>query len=214
MQGVVSLLDPEHHRLVKDLWAELKRNFGVRRVYQAPEPHFSYQLASHYDVKSLIPILQRFARSKTAFQVRTAGMGIFTGPHPVIYIPVVRSPELIAFHDALWEGISSTATDIEDHYESSQWIPHITVGIEDINRDKLSHIVRFLAERDFTWEITVDNLTLIWGTIFPLYQKTTSIFEFAEVCRQEEIPGGVRQVISEPCGHESVTISLGVQARS
>jgi 2'-5' RNA ligase len=207
MQGVVSLLDPEHHRLVKGLWAELKRNFGVRRVYQAPEPHFSYQLARNYDVKSLEPILQRFARSKTAFQVRTAGLGIFTGPNPVIYIPVVRSPELIEFHDALWEEISSTATDIEDHYESSLWIPHITLGIEDINKDNLSHIVRFLAERDFTWEITVDNLTLIWGTIFPLYQKTTSIFEFAEVHWQEGIPGGVRQVISKPCGQEAVALS-------
>jgi hypothetical protein len=93
MQGVVSLLDPEHHRLVKGLWAELKRNFGVSRVYQAPEPHFSYQLARYYNEKSLEPILRQHAAGKTPFQVRTAGLGIFSGPHPVIYIPVVRSPE-------------------------------------------------------------------------------------------------------------------------
>jgi 2'-5' RNA ligase len=42
-------------------------------------------------------------------------------------------------------------------------MPHITIGIEDINKDNLSHIVRFLAERDFNWEITVDSITLCYN---------------------------------------------------
>ena len=176
MHGIVSLLDHKHHQLVKDLWAELAREFSVRQVYKAPEPHFSYQLARHYDVKSLESALRRFAASRIPFQVRAGGLGIFTGPHPVIYIPVVRSLELMQFHEALWQAISGTVSGIEEYYYSSHWMPHITIGIGDINKDNLSQIVRLLAERDFNWEIRVDNISLIYGSIFPFFGPRTSVF--------------------------------------
>jgi 2'-5' RNA ligase len=180
MHGVVSLLDYKHHQLVKDLWAELAREFAVSKVYKAPEPHFSYQIARHYNVKSLERVLRRFAASKTSFQVRAGGLGIFTGPHPVIYIPIVRSPELMQFHEALWQEISCTGSGIEDYYDPSHWMPHITIGIDDMNKDNLSQIVRYLAERDFNWEITVDNIALIYGSIIPLFGTRISMFALLE----------------------------------
>src|SRR6266699_4694566 len=137
MHGVVSLLDYKHHQLVKDLWAELAREFAVSKVFGAPEPHFSYQVARYYNVKSLEPVLRRFAASKTSFQVRAGGLGIFTGPRPVLYIPVVRSPELMQFHEALWQEISSAGSGIEDYYHPAHWVPHITLGIGDMKKDKL-----------------------------------------------------------------------------
>jgi 2'-5' RNA ligase len=188
MDAVVSLLDPKHHQLVKNLWAELRKEFAVSKVYQAPEPHFSYQLATHYNVKSLESVLRRFAASKTSFQVRASGLGIFTKPHLVLYIPVIRGPELMQFQEALWQEISSTASDIEDYYYPSRWIPHITLGIGDINKDNLPHIVHFLAERDFNWEITIDNIGLVYGSIlFPLVGTRISIYSFLGTCRDREL---------------------------
>lgn len=188
MHGVVSLLDHKHHQLVKDLWAELAKEFAVSKVYEAPEPHFSYQLAKHYNVKSLESVLRRFAASKKTFQVRVGGLGIFTGPHPVIYIPVVRGPELLEFHEAVWQEISSTASGIDEYYHPSRWMPHITLGIGDINKDNLSRIVGFLAERDFNWEITIDNIGLIYGSIlFPLVGTRISVFSLLESCKEREL---------------------------
>ncbi|MFL5628345.1 MAG: 2'-5' RNA ligase family protein [Ktedonobacteraceae bacterium] len=188
MHCIVSLLDPKHHQLVKDLWAELRKEFAVSKVYQAPEPHFSYQLARHYNVKSLEPVLRQFAASKTSFQVRAAGLGIFTKPRLVLYIPVVRSSELMQFHEALWQEISSTGSGVEDYYHPSRWMPHITLGIGDINKDNLSGIVRFLAERDFNWEITIDNIGLVYGSIlFPLVGTKVSIFSFLGKCKDREL---------------------------
>lgn len=161
MHSVVSLLDQEHYKLVEDLWAELAREFAVRGIYVQPRPHFSYQVATRYNVKSLEPVLQRFAASKTSFKVRTGGLGIFPGPHPVLYIPVVRSSELTQFHEALWQEIFNTGSGILDYYHPARWVPHITIGIGDMNKDNLSQIVRFLAERDFYWEITIDNIALV-----------------------------------------------------
>ena len=105
MHGIVSLLDDKHYQLVEDLWAELKQEFTVEGVYITPYPHFSYQVASDYCVVELEGILRTFAADHTAFQVRTTGLGMFTGPQPVLYIPVVRSPELTQFHQVLWEKV-------------------------------------------------------------------------------------------------------------
>lgn len=53
MHGVVSLLEDKYYRLIEDLWAELEKEFGVRGVYVTPYPHFSYQVASHYNTEVL-----------------------------------------------------------------------------------------------------------------------------------------------------------------
>ncbi len=167
MHSVGSLLDNKHYQQVEDLWAELAREFAVSGIYDQPRPHFSYQVATRYNVKSLVPVLRRFAASKTSFKVRTGGLGIFTGPRLVLYIPVVRSPELTQFHQALWQEIFRTASGILDYYHPAYWVPHITIGIGDMNKDNLSQIVRFLAERDLNWEITVDNIALVHNLFVP-----------------------------------------------
>ena len=178
MHGIVSLLDDQHYQLVEDLWAELKREFAVEGVYITPYPHFSYQVASDYNIVVLEDILRTFAADHTPFQARTAGLGIFTGPQPVLYIPVVRSPELTLFHQTLWERIDRVGNGIQACYHPDQWMPHITIGFGDMSSEKLSQIVRYLGERDFHWEITVDNVALIYDT--GTKQELRSRFDFGD----------------------------------
>ena len=164
MEGIVSLLDDKHYQLVEDLWAELAHEFGIRGVYVTPYPHFSYHVAAHYNVESLNPILERITSNITTFKVKTGGLGIFTGAVPVIYIPVVRSLELTQLHEVLWDEISPTASGTQEYYHPGQWMPHITIGFGDINKENLPSIVRWLSERDFNWEITVNNIAFIQDT--------------------------------------------------
>ena len=171
MHTVISLLDNKHYQMVEDLWAELARKFAVSEFNSASYPHITYQCAGHYDLKSIETVLRRFAASNTSFKVRTGGLGIFTGPHPVLYLRVVRSPELTQFHEALWQEISRTGSDFWDYYHPAHWVPHITIGIGDMKKDNLSQIVRLLAERDFNWEMTVDNIMLSYNRIVPLFGK-------------------------------------------
>jgi hypothetical protein len=62
-------------------------------------------------------------------------------------------------------------------------MPHITIGFGDISKDKLSQIIPFLAERDFNWEITVNNIALIYDT--GINQELKSRFDIAD----EPVPG-------------------------
>jgi len=91
-------------------------------------------------------------------------LGIFTGAVPVIYIPVVRSLELTRLHETLWKEISPLASGAQEYYHPDQWMPHITIGFGDINKENLPSIVRRLNELDLTWEITVNDIAYIQDT--------------------------------------------------
>lgn len=183
MHGIVSLLDNDHNQLVEELWAELEREFSVHGVYVTPYPHFSYHVAQVYDVDKIEPVLKRITSNITTFKVRTSGLGVFTGTSPVLYIPVARSLELTQLHQELWQDISPVSSDIQEYYHPDQWVPHITVGFGDISKENLSQIIPFLAERDFNWEITVNNLGLIYDT--GIKQELKSRFDITN----EPVPG-------------------------
>jgi hypothetical protein len=183
MHGIVSLLNNNHNQLIEELWAELERGFSVDGVYITPYPHFSYHVAQDYDVDKIESVLDRITSSITTFTVRTSGLGIFTGASPVLYIPVVRSLELTQLHEELWQEISPASSGAQQYYHPDQWMPHITIGFGDISKDKLSQIIPFLAEHDFNWEITVNNIALIYDT--GIKQELKSRFDIAN----EPIPG-------------------------
>ena len=161
MQAVVSLLDDHHTQLTEALWRELETQFGLRGVYATPHPHFSYHVAHSYDLDSLVPRLDRLLHATPPFQVRTTGLGVFTGKSPVLYIPIVRSPAVTQFHRALWSELAACASGSLAYYDPEQWLPHITLGSGDIQKDLLAEAVRLLGERDFNWTITVDNLAFV-----------------------------------------------------
>ena len=164
MHGVVSLLDKQHYALVEHLWDELETGLAVTGLYQTPFPHFSYHVAEGYDLDLLGSILMRVASRCAMFRVRTAGLGVFSGDHPVLYVPVVRTPALSALHRRLWQELATASAGAVEYYHPERWMPHITLADGDVLKDHLPHIVRMLSAREFAWEIEVTNLSLIYDT--------------------------------------------------
>ncbi len=183
MHGIVSLLDNDHNQLIKELWADLEREFSVRGVYVTPYPHFSYHVAQDYDVDKVEPVLQRITSNITTFKVRTSGLGVFTGNSPVLYIPVARSLELTQLHEEIWQEIATACSGVQQYYHPDQWMPHITIDFGDISKDNLSQIIPFLAERNYNWEFTVNNIALIYDT--GIRQELKSRFDITN----EPVPG-------------------------
>ncbi len=164
MHGIVSLLDQAHNDAVEWLWQELADRCGVRGVYVTPFPHFSYHVAATYDVKQATAIVERVARDMAPFEVRTTGVGLFTGAHPVVYLPIVRTSHVSHLHHALWLGLEVASGDVVEHYHPDLWMPHITIGFGDIDADSVAAIARLLCGRALDWSISIDNLSLIYNT--------------------------------------------------
>lgn len=165
MHGIVSLLDERHDRLVRALWAELAREWGIRAVAErVPFPHFSYQVAGDYDDEDVMQALQHLTAEVSPFTVRTSGLGIFTGAQPVFYISVCRSEELSALHQAIWDNLSGASRSLDLYFQPEQWEPHITLAQGDLSPDLLGRIIAALSGRNFSWEIAVDQLSWISTT--------------------------------------------------
>jgi 2'-5' RNA ligase len=165
MHGVVSLLDERHYALVQAVWEELGQKFDVRGMYVTPYPHFSFQVAEAYDDDACAEQLRSLASRWRPFKIRTAGLGIFTVANPILYIPVVRSPRLSELHADIWQSVKQkTPGAVAHYYQPEEWAPHITLAHGDIDQDKLAEIVRVLSRRNFHWELTINNLALIYDT--------------------------------------------------
>ena len=164
MYGIASLLDDKHYQLVENLWLELKARFGVGHPDATAYPHFSYHVAEGYDEVRLAVLLKRLADETAVFNVNTAGIGIFTGSEPVVYIPVARSPALTHLHQIIWPPIDAFSQGSVAYYQPSVWFPHITLGHVDINEKNLGAIIGWLnGQASFNWQIQVNNFSLIGG---------------------------------------------------
>ncbi len=164
MMGIVSLLDEEHYRQVENLWDEVESRFHLADIAPTPIPHISFQIATAYDQERLEPILRRIAKNTAPFQIHTTGLGIFTGADPVLYIAVVRTPELSAFHRLLWHELATLGNEVSPYYHPDNWVPHITVADHNVDHVRLPDLVRYLSPRDFNWTIDINNLALIHDT--------------------------------------------------
>jgi hypothetical protein len=161
MHGVVSLLDREHEERAESLWREIERTFGVRGEYATPVPHCSYHVAERYDLPRVTAALERLAAVTTPFSVTANGVGVFTGPRPVVYVPIARHAALSHLHAAVWSSLDGLAGEVTAYYRSERWLPHITLSFGDVHPERLPAIVGFLNQQPLEWEIRIDNLSLI-----------------------------------------------------
>jgi 2'-5' RNA ligase len=163
MNGVISLLDDKHYKLTEHIWGDLAAHLGLRGIYVTPFPHFTYKVAAKFDLEVLEPVLAEIAQKQPPFTVRTSGIGIFPGEKPIVYIPVVRDSYLTRFQERLWQMLENIGEEVDQYYHPESWIPHVSVAFGDVTADNLPDVVTYLNELDLYWEITVDNLAVIYN---------------------------------------------------
>jgi 2'-5' RNA ligase len=98
----------------------------------------------------------------TPFVVLTAGIGVFTGPMPVLYLALVKTRMMIDIHEMLWREMAPLSNLVNEYYSPPRWVPHITLAIRDITPLNLACAMEGLLSYPFEMEIFVDNLALIY----------------------------------------------------
>jgi hypothetical protein len=162
MYGIVSVLDEEHQLAVWELWADIEREFAVK-ISDTHVPHFSYHVATVYEQPAAEELLAAIAA--TTAPVRTASffIGVANAPPPLFLLPLARTEALSELHRRLWAELAPIATDVMDRYAAEVW--YATVNLTpDIERDISRQLLAFLFERNFKWQITVDNVCILHDT--------------------------------------------------
>lgn len=162
MHGVVSLLPEPFYGQVEALWDDLANNFGLRGIRMTPYPHFSWQIGEDYPFDRLEAALGELAGSLPPFEARTTGLGIFTGEQPVLFVQVVRSPEVAAVHEKVWKALQPVGTGISPYYGPDFWMPHISLAYLDLTPENTGPVLKKLAFRSYNWCMRMDNVAFIY----------------------------------------------------
>ncbi len=163
MDGVVSLLDPAATARVQAIWSEMKARHGIEAAaLQVPWPHLSYHIAPRYDPAVLVAGLDAVAREARPFEVRATGLGIFTGPTPVLYVAITRSPALSELHARAWAACNAAAQDPSPLYAREVWVPHITLAHLDVTPENLPSLIADLGGRDLAWTIALSGFSALF----------------------------------------------------
>ena len=157
MAGITSLLTHAHREQVLALMAEVSERFGVpTRGW----PHVSYHVAAEYDAE-ISATLQHLASQIAPFTLQTTGLGLFTGPEPVLYLGLVRNSMLDRVHEQIWAVGERHGQQSIAYYAPANWVPHITLVHFPAENHRLPEIIAALSQRDFNWRIPLDNLMLL-----------------------------------------------------
>jgi 2'-5' RNA ligase len=162
MHGLVSLLPEPFYQQVEQLWQSLENDIGLKGIRVTPYPHFSWQIAEDYDLERLKPLLEQIASQTQPFPAHTSGIGVFSGERPVIYIALVKTPELMRFHSVVWDYTLGASNAASPYYSPENWVPHISLAYGDVTIENIGAAIKKLAFQSYAWEMQVDNFAFIY----------------------------------------------------
>jgi 2'-5' RNA ligase len=177
MYAIASLLDPYSSQKIQELWNYLESDCGLFGIKETPLPHFTWQGANDYKFPQVTDALRKVATETSPFMVKTAGLGIFTSENPILYLSLVKSYPLMKAHKDIWDAVQSNVDQLIEYYAPDSWMPHITLAYHDLNRKNLPCALSKLSFRSLDFEITVNNLAVIYQINQRVGLKEQHLFE-------------------------------------
>jgi 2'-5' RNA ligase len=161
MDGIITNLPEPFYRQTLEIWRDLEQRCGVGQVFITPVPHFSWQVVAEYEIQRVAEALAPLAKATRPFSVSTSGIGIFSQPKPIVYIPLVKDRHLLDFHRRLHAALKNAGRGDSPYYHPDFWMPHITLVFQDLTRQNVACVFERLAFESFNWKFTVDHLSVL-----------------------------------------------------
>ncbi|NEO99027.1 MAG: 2'-5' RNA ligase family protein [Symploca sp. SIO2E9] len=158
----IALLPPQE---IQDYANEIKQYFAdtynSRHAQKSPphitlQPPFEWQLDQVY---ALEECLKSFAETRTPVPIKLKGFGAFI-PR-VIYINVLKTPELLAIQKELMAYLEASLGIVHQVSKSRPFSPHMTVAFKDLTGQNFWKSWPEFEHREFESEFTAAELTLL-----------------------------------------------------
>jgi 2'-5' RNA ligase len=161
MLAITSVLNPQSAERINRIIKSLETEFGLDDVQATPDPHLTYQLAGVRKLSALNQVLREVARHTMPFPAFTTGLGLFPGPNPVIYIPVLRSEALNRLHQRIIEATRPLCLRTDKFSGPDCWLPHISLALHDTTPEMLGPVLQYLNHQTFNLKLAINNITIM-----------------------------------------------------
>jgi 2'-5' RNA ligase len=149
----------------QDYANEIKEYFAQTynsRAAQKSPPHITLQPPFEWQLDEL-PLLEQslktFAQPRTAVPITLQGFGAFA-PR-VIYINVLKTPELLTLQNELMTYFEASLGIIEPVSKTRPFAPHMTVAFRDLTKQNFRAAWSEFQQRPLEFEFTASELTLL-----------------------------------------------------
>lgn len=158
----IALLPPwELQQEVTQIKQHFAENYGSCAALKSP-PHVTLQppfSRSPEDVSRLKACLSEFALGHPPVAMSLSGFAAF--PPRVIYVNVVKTPELMAVQAKLAADLEAKLGLVDDRHAGRPFSPHMTVAFRDLKREAFKRAWQQFRDRAFDAQFTVNYLTLL-----------------------------------------------------
>lgn len=158
----IALLPPQ---MIQDAVKEIQQYFADHhdsRGAQKSPPHITLQPPFEWglaETNRLRASLEEFARSQPSVPVTLSGFGAFV-PR-VIYVNVLKTPELLNLQQALMASMETTCGIVDRRSQDRPFAPHMTVAFRDLSRQQFRAAWPEFQNRPISFEFTATHLTLL-----------------------------------------------------
>jgi hypothetical protein len=160
MYAIISEIDPHSSTEVAKIWGELSQVCGLREIYTLPTPHFTWLVAEELALEEANSILSSMIVNTPKIATFTSGLGIFSGEYPVLFLPMVKSIEMIHLHQKIWEQLGPCCKEKNKYYSPSFWLPHITLALKDLNKENLTCAVNLIAFEQIELSVLMTSIAI------------------------------------------------------
>ncbi len=159
--GILTLLSGEIRDEVLELWNYFDQMYDSKLVKSFEHPNVSYQSGICEDIDALISRLNDFD-FPPKFEIEIEGFDKFTNPQNTIYMKIIKSDQLSKFYDELSNILKDNCIKTFDLYESKNWVPHITITMNDISEINFHKSFDELQKKESNWKsVLIDNVALV-----------------------------------------------------
>ena len=135
--------------------------YQSRHALKSP-PHVTLQPPFKWQPEDLPALnlgLKSFAQAQKTVPMTLLGFGAFV-PR-VIYINVLKTPELLSLQKALMTYLEESFAIVDPVSKTRPFAPHMTVAFRDLSKQNFRAAWREFQQRSLHFEFTVSQLTLL-----------------------------------------------------
>lgn len=158
----VALLPPQE---MQDQATEIKQYFAERyhsrHALKSP-PHITLQPPFEWhpdNIEGLEAVLRDFATTQKGVPITLSGFAAFA-PR-VIYINVLKTPELLALQSELMSQMEAALGIVDPVSKKRPFAPHMTVAFKDLTRQNFKAAWPEFQDKPLQFEFTGTHLTLL-----------------------------------------------------
>lgn len=158
----IALLPPEEiQQTVTGMKQHFAEVYAASHALKSP-PHITLQPPFKWQTEGLPRLkqtLQAFAQMQAPIPIILSGFGAFV-PR-VIFINVLKTPELLAVQKTLMTNLEATLGIVDQVGKTRPFAPHMTLASRDLTKPNFRLAWQEFQARELHYEFTVPHLTLL-----------------------------------------------------